>query len=79
MNGVLAVLPSFINDVHQEGLANITALAEGKGDALQRLRNVIVGHVEHELQNLKKTAVFLHELQALSPDRQSQIVGGEHA
>jgi len=68
-----------IKSVHEEGLANIESLATGDGDALQRLRKVIVGHIDHECGNLKKTAVFLHELQALAPDRQAQILGGEHA
>jgi hypothetical protein len=68
-----------MNSVHQEGMANIESLVAGEGDALQRLRNVIVGHIDHELRHLKQTAVFLHELQALAPDRQAQIVGGEHA
>jgi TetR/AcrR family transcriptional regulator, cholesterol catabolism regulator len=65
--------------VHAEGLANIEALAAGEGDALTRLRNVIVGHIDHECRNLTKTAVFLHEMQALSAERQAQILGGEHA
>lgn len=68
-----------IKSVHQEGLANIESLAAGEGDALRRLRNVIIGHIDHECRNLKKTAVFLHELQALAPDRQAEILGGEHA
>jgi TetR/AcrR family transcriptional regulator, cholesterol catabolism regulator len=73
------LLYDVINSVHQEGLANIESLAAGEGDALQRLRNVIVGHIDHELRYLKQTAVFLHELQALAPERQAQIIGGEHA
>ncbi len=42
---------------------------------------MIVGHIGDECRNLTKTAVFLHELQSLAPDRQAQIigVGGEHA
>lgn len=68
-----------VKSVHAEGLANIESLAAGEGDALQRLRNVIIGHIEHECANLKKTAVFLHELQALAPERQAEILGGEHA
>src|SRR5581483_5410884 len=45
----------------------------------ERLRNVIVGHIDHECRNMTKTAVFLHELQALSPERQAEIIGDEHA
>jgi AcrR family transcriptional regulator len=65
--------------VHAEGLANIESLAAADGDAVQRLRRVIIGHIDHECRNLTKTAVFLHELQALPPERQTEIIGGEHA
>jgi AcrR family transcriptional regulator len=68
-----------IHSVHAEGLANIKALAAGEGDPLQRLRSVIVGHIDHECRNMTKTAVFLHELQALTPQRQAEIIGDEHA
>lgn len=73
------LLYEVIKSVHAEGLANIESLAAGEGDALQRLRNVIIGHIDHECANLKKTAVFLHELQALAPERQAEILGGDHA
>ena len=48
-------------------------------DMRTRLRDVIIGHIEHECRNLTKTAVYLHELQALSPARQAEIIGDEHA
>jgi TetR/AcrR family transcriptional regulator, cholesterol catabolism regulator len=73
------ILFDVISSVHQEGLSNIESLAAGEGDALQRLRNVIIGHIDYECRNLTKTAVFLHELQALAPERQAEIIGGEHA
>src|SRR5258707_8105952 len=73
------LLYDVIKAVHEEGLANIESLAAGEGDALERLRNVIIGHIEHECRNLTKTAVFLHELQALSPERQAEIIGDGHA
>ena len=73
------LLYDVIKSVHEEGLANIESLAAGEGDPLERLRDVIIGHIEHECQNLTKTAVFLHELQALSPERQAEIIGDEHA
>ena len=68
------LLYDVIKAVHEEGLANIESLAAGEGDPLERLRHVIIGHIEHECRNLTKTAVFLHELQALSPERQAEIV-----
>lgn len=68
-----------ISAVHREGLAVIRARAEVAGDPLQRLENVIVGHVEHTCRNLVPTAVFLHELSALPPDRRQEVLGSEHA
>ena len=73
------LLYDVIKTVHEEGLANIESLAAGEGDALDRLRSVIIGHIDHECRNMTKTAVFLHELQALSPERQAEIIGDEHA
>lgn len=73
------LLYAVISEVHRAGLANIESLAAAEGNALQRLRGVIVGHIEHECRYLTGTAVFLHELQALAGDRQEEIIGGEHA
>jgi len=68
-----------ISAVHKEGLAVVRACADTAGDPLQRLRTVIVGHVEHTCANLVQTAVFLHELSALPPERRVEILGNEHA
>jgi AcrR family transcriptional regulator len=69
------LLYDVINDVHRETLANIESLAAAQGSALQRLSRVIIGHIEHECRNLTKTAVFLRELQALTPERQAEVNG----
>jgi AcrR family transcriptional regulator len=68
-----------ISTVHRDGLAVIQARAEVPGDPLHRLENVIVGHVEHTCRNLVPTAVFLHELSALPPERRQEVLGSEHA
>lgn len=68
-----------ISKVHQEGLANIRSRAVPDGDPLQRLENVIVGHVEHTCRNLVPTAVFLHELSSLPEQRRRDVLGNEHA
>jgi AcrR family transcriptional regulator len=65
--------------VHKDGLAVITARAELPGDALTRLEQVIAGHIEHTCHNLVSTAVFLHELSALPPERRVEVLGNEHA
>ncbi|MEV5848552.1 TetR/AcrR family transcriptional regulator [Streptomyces sp. NPDC051985] len=68
-----------ISAVHREGLAVIRERAALPGDPLQRLENVIAGHVEHTCRNLVATAVFLHELSALPTERRQEILGTEHA
>ncbi len=64
-----------VDAVHRQGLAVVSALAQGPASPLERLDNVIRGHVEHTCRNLVPTAVFLHELSALSPERQQQVLG----
>ena len=68
-----------ISAVHKQGLAVIRSRAAAPGDPLQRLAHVIVGHVEHTCRNLVATAVFLHELSALPPERRVEVLGSEHA
>jgi TetR/AcrR family transcriptional regulator, cholesterol catabolism regulator len=68
-----------ISTVHQDGLAVIQARAEAPGEPLQRLRNVIEGHVERICHALVPTTVFLHELDALPPDRRIAVLGRDHA
>jgi TetR/AcrR family transcriptional regulator, cholesterol catabolism regulator len=68
-----------ISTVHRDGLAVIRARAEVAGGPLERLENVIVGHVEHTCHNLVPTAVFLHELSSLPAERRREVLGSEHA
>ncbi|GAA3976819.1 TetR/AcrR family transcriptional regulator [Thermobifida alba] len=69
-----------VNEVHQKGLAVVTALAQGPSPSpLERLHRVIRGHVEHTCHNLVPTAVFLHELSALPEDRRRQVLGDKHS
>jgi AcrR family transcriptional regulator len=68
-----------ISTVHREGLAVVQARADSEGDPLQRLENVITGHVEHTCRNLVSTAVFLHELSVLPLERRQEALGSEHA
>lgn len=68
-----------ISAVHRTGLDVVQARAAAPGTALERLENVIVGHVEHTCRNLVPTAVFLHELSALPEARRREVLGSEHA
>jgi AcrR family transcriptional regulator len=73
------LLYEVINGVHQGGLDNLKSLASGEEGALERLRNVVVGHVEYECDHLIGTTVFLHELDALPAERRLEIIGEDHA
>jgi AcrR family transcriptional regulator len=68
-----------ISTVHRDGLAVVRARADAPGGPLERLENVIIGHVEHTCRNLVATAVFLHELSSLPPERSAEVLGSEHA
>ncbi len=68
-----------ISAVHREGLEVIRSRADTPGDPLTRLANVITAHVEHTCRNLVPTAVFLHELSSLPPERRIEVLGNEHA
>ena len=48
------LLYDVIKTVHEEGLANIESLAAGDGDAVERLRHVIIGHIDHECRNMTR-------------------------
>lgn len=73
------LLYEVINGVHQGGLRNLKTLMSKDAGALERLREVVIGHVEYECENLVSTTVFLHELDALPPERRQEIVGEDHA
>lgn len=73
------LLYEVINDQFQQGLANIQSLASQPGDPVERLYNIIVGHIDYTCRRLTGTAVLLHELDSLSADRQKSILGGEDA
>lgn len=73
------LLGAVIEQVHVAGIANIDALAATEGNALERLRRVIIGHIVHVCATLVPTTVFLHELGALSEERREAILGGSHS
>lgn len=73
------LLYEVIKEVHEKGLAVVKALAGAPTEPLERLEDVIKGHVEHTCHNLISTAVFLHELSALPPGKREQIIGDDHS
>lgn len=72
------LLYEVVSTVHHEGLTIVRRLAEGPGGPLERLENVIRGHIEHTCRTLVPTAVFLHELSTLPEERRREVLGGDH-
>lgn len=72
------LLDAVIGQVHEAGMHNIDSLAETQGNALERLRRVIVGHIVYVCANVVATTVFLHELNSLSEERREIILGSRH-
>jgi AcrR family transcriptional regulator len=73
------LLHEVVNGVYQGGVDNLKRLTAGEGNALERLREVVIGHVEYECAHLTGTSVFLHELDSLPEERRQQIIGDDHA
>lgn len=73
------LLYEVISAVHEAGLRVVKALAEEPGTPLERLENVIRGHVQHTCRNLVPTAVFLHEISALPDARRRKVLGNGHS
>lgn len=73
------LLYNVIKTVYEGGLANVEKLAASKGGSLDRLRRMIIGHIEYECEHLRPTAVFLHELDSLPEERAHEITDGDHA
>lgn len=73
------LLGAVIEQVYIAGIANIDALAATEGNALARLRRVIIGHIVHVCATLVPTAVFLHELGSLSDERREAILGDRNS
>lgn len=73
------LLYNVLKTVYEGGLANVELLAASSGGALERLRRMIIGHIEYECEHLRPTSVFHHELGSLPAERSHEITGGDHA
>ncbi|MFO7192406.1 MAG: TetR/AcrR family transcriptional regulator [Thermocrispum agreste] len=72
------LLYEVVSTVHERGLSIVRQLAERSGEPLERLENVIHGHVVHTCRTLIPTTVFLHELSSLPEERRAEVLGGGH-
>jgi AcrR family transcriptional regulator len=73
------LLFEIIERTHREGLENVNRALESEGDALEKLRTVIVAHLTFLAENLVRVGVFLHEFRALGEERRRRIVGERDA
>ena len=72
------LLGAVIEQVHTAGITNIHELSQTEGNALERLRRVIMGHIDFVCSDVVATTVFLHELGSLSEERRNAILGDRH-
>jgi AcrR family transcriptional regulator len=69
------LLDGLLLDVHRDGLANAKRLSGVKGAAIEKLGNVISGHVKYICNNLVKTTVYLHELKKMDLNKRNKLIG----
>jgi AcrR family transcriptional regulator len=67
------LLYEIMRGVLSDSVADLRKHAGGDGDALDRLRAVLRGHVRHLIGNLAETTVVLHEFGQLSQERQRSL------
>lgn len=67
------LLDGLLLDVHRDGLDNVKKLSGVKGTPIEKLGNVISGHVKYICNNLVKTTVYLHELKKMDLNRRNKL------
>lgn len=73
------MLAHLLRQAHDKGLSNIQPLAEGPGNAAERLAAMIRRHAEYVCTDRNLTAVFVHERRRLTPEQSKAYLGDEHA
>lgn len=67
------LLYEIMRGVLSDSVDDLRRHAGGEGDALERLRSVLRGHVRHLIDNLAETTVVLHEFGQLSEQRRRSL------
>lgn len=67
------LLYEVVRTVHWTALEDLQRRATGPGPAVQRLREVMAGHVVHLVRNMAATTVLLHEFKQLPPERAREL------
>ena len=73
------LLCHLLRSAHEQGLRNIQPIAEGPGNAIERLAGMIRRHAQYVCTDRDRTAVFLHERKRLTPEQRAEYLGDEHA
>lgn len=68
-----------IKSVLAPGVARFKALAGDGGDAVERLRRALEGHVLYLIENSTATAVYLHEYERLSEEHRAELADQDYA
>ncbi|MEU6573417.1 TetR/AcrR family transcriptional regulator [Streptomyces sp. NPDC046805] len=67
------LLYEVIREVYVRGVENFRALAGRGGDAVERLRRAVEGHVVYLIEHLAATTVYLHEYERLSEEAKAKL------
>jgi AcrR family transcriptional regulator len=63
-----------LQDVHAQAKQILDVVPEMDVPPLERLAAYVRGHVEFNLRNIEKVAVYYHDFSQLSPERREEIV-----
>ncbi|HEY0311950.1 MAG TPA: TetR/AcrR family transcriptional regulator [Allosphingosinicella sp.] len=73
------LLAHLLRNAHEQGIRNIQPIAEGAGNPIERLAQMIRTHANYVCTDRDRTAVFLHERKRLTPEQRKDFLGDEHA
>jgi AcrR family transcriptional regulator len=73
------LLAHLLRNAHEKGIRNIQPIAEGQGDPIKRLAQMIRTHARYVCTDRDRTAVFLHERKRLTTEQRKAFLGDEHA
>jgi TetR/AcrR family transcriptional regulator, cholesterol catabolism regulator len=63
-----------LQDVHAQAKQILDVVPEMDVPPLERLAAYVRGHIEFNLRNIEKVAVYYHDFEQLSPERREEIV-----
>lgn len=73
------LLAHLLREAHNNGIRNISPIANGSEDPLERLKAMIEVHARYVCTDRARTAVYLHERKRLTDEQRREYLGDEHA